>query len=146
VSVAPFEVQLINLKAAIGHRRSVRPALWRTQRRRARCALRRPRPAAGAKFAVADLIGIPYQLILGPRGLKDGQAEIKAPQDRAARNAADRRSARAAARLVVPEKAGQGLTEATAGSASETAGPFHASSGCWRGATSVRAAAIRSSR
>jgi prolyl-tRNA synthetase len=32
---------------------------------------------AGAKFATADLIGIPYQLILGPRGLKDGQAELK---------------------------------------------------------------------
>ena len=32
---------------------------------------------AGAKFATADLIGIPYQIILGPRGLKDGQAEIK---------------------------------------------------------------------
>jgi prolyl-tRNA synthetase len=32
---------------------------------------------AGQKFATADLIGIPYQLILGPRGLKEGQAEIK---------------------------------------------------------------------
>src|SRR6185436_16586911 len=32
---------------------------------------------AGAKFAAADLIGIPYQIILGPRGLKDGQTEIK---------------------------------------------------------------------
>jgi prolyl-tRNA synthetase len=32
---------------------------------------------AGAKFATADLVGIPYQLIVGPRGLKEGQAEIK---------------------------------------------------------------------
>ena len=32
---------------------------------------------AGGKFATADLIGIPYQLIVGPRGLKDGQVEIK---------------------------------------------------------------------
>ncbi|MEO8686060.1 MAG: His/Gly/Thr/Pro-type tRNA ligase C-terminal domain-containing protein, partial [Devosia sp.] len=32
---------------------------------------------AGAKFTTADLIGIPYQLILGPRGLKSGEAEIK---------------------------------------------------------------------
>ena len=32
---------------------------------------------AGAKFATADLIGIPYQLLIGPRGLKDGQVEIK---------------------------------------------------------------------
>jgi prolyl-tRNA synthetase len=33
--------------------------------------------AAGAKFATADLIGIPYQVVLGPRGLSSGQAEIK---------------------------------------------------------------------
>ena len=32
---------------------------------------------AGSKFATADLIGIPYQIILGPRGLKDGQVELK---------------------------------------------------------------------
>ena len=32
---------------------------------------------AGGKFATADLIGIPYQLIVGPRGLKEGQVEIK---------------------------------------------------------------------
>jgi prolyl-tRNA synthetase len=32
---------------------------------------------AGAKVDDDDLIGIRYQVILGPRGLKDGQAEIK---------------------------------------------------------------------
>ncbi|WP_297113557.1 His/Gly/Thr/Pro-type tRNA ligase C-terminal domain-containing protein, partial [uncultured Devosia sp.] len=32
---------------------------------------------AGSKFATADLVGIPYQLILGPRGLKSGEVEIK---------------------------------------------------------------------
>ena len=31
----------------------------------------------GVKFKDADLIGIPYQLIVGPRGLKEGMAEIK---------------------------------------------------------------------
>ena len=31
---------------------------------------------AGAKFAAADLIGIPYQLIAGPRGLKNGEVEF----------------------------------------------------------------------
>ncbi|MCA1297139.1 proline--tRNA ligase [Stappia indica] len=33
---------------------------------------------AGAKFATMDLIGLPYQLIVGPRGLKDGVVEVKA--------------------------------------------------------------------
>jgi prolyl-tRNA synthetase len=31
----------------------------------------------GAKFAAMDLIGLPWQVIIGPRGLKDGVAEIK---------------------------------------------------------------------
>ena len=32
----------------------------------------------GAKFATMDLIGCPYQLIVGPRGVKSGEVEIKA--------------------------------------------------------------------
>ena len=32
---------------------------------------------AGAKFATADLIGLPYQLVVGPRGLKEGKVEVK---------------------------------------------------------------------
>jgi prolyl-tRNA synthetase len=32
---------------------------------------------AGAKFSRMDLIGLPWQLIIGPRGLKDGVVEVK---------------------------------------------------------------------
>jgi prolyl-tRNA synthetase len=32
---------------------------------------------AGAKFASMDLIGLPYQLIVGPKGLKSGEVEVK---------------------------------------------------------------------
>ncbi|MEO0544243.1 MAG: proline--tRNA ligase [Pseudomonadota bacterium] len=32
---------------------------------------------AGAKFATADLIGAPWQLIVGPRGVKNGMVEVK---------------------------------------------------------------------
>jgi len=32
---------------------------------------------AGAKFATADLIGVPYQIVVGPRGLKEGKVELK---------------------------------------------------------------------
>ena len=32
---------------------------------------------AGAKFADMDLVGIPWQLTVGPRGIKDGKVEIK---------------------------------------------------------------------
>jgi prolyl-tRNA synthetase len=33
--------------------------------------------SAGAKFAKADLIGLPWQLIIGPRGIKAGTVELK---------------------------------------------------------------------
>jgi prolyl-tRNA synthetase len=32
---------------------------------------------AGVKFADADLMGYPYQVILGKRGVKNGIAEVK---------------------------------------------------------------------
>ena len=31
----------------------------------------------GAKFADMDLIGLPWQVVLGPRGLERGMAEVK---------------------------------------------------------------------
>ena len=65
---------------------------------------------AGAKFATADLIGIPYQIILGPRGLKDGQAEIKHRKsgERETLPLGRRRGAAQGADRTA--KAGQGLT------------------------------------
>jgi prolyl-tRNA synthetase len=32
---------------------------------------------AGAKFAAADLIGIPWQILVGPKGLAEGKLELK---------------------------------------------------------------------
>ena len=32
---------------------------------------------AGAKFASMDLIGLPWQLIVGPKGLAEGKVELK---------------------------------------------------------------------
>jgi len=32
---------------------------------------------AGAKFAAMDLVGIPWQVIVGPRGAASGQVEVK---------------------------------------------------------------------
>lgn len=33
--------------------------------------------APGVKFADADLVGIPYRLVVGPRGLKEGKVDLK---------------------------------------------------------------------
>jgi prolyl-tRNA synthetase len=31
----------------------------------------------GAKFATADLVGIPWQVVVGPKGLAEGKVELK---------------------------------------------------------------------
>ena len=36
---------------------------------------------AGAKFAAADLIGIPWQILVGPKGLAEGKFELKRRSD-----------------------------------------------------------------
>src|SRR5207249_3278738 len=35
----------------------------------------------GAKFATADLIGVPWQVLVGPKGLAEGKVEIKRRAD-----------------------------------------------------------------
>jgi prolyl-tRNA synthetase len=78
VSVAPFEVELINLKAGDHDTDFACDKLYDALQDAGLDTLYDDRDQpAGAKFATADLIGIPYQLILGPRGLKEGKAEIK---------------------------------------------------------------------
>ena len=78
VSVAPFEVELINLKAGDHDTDFACDKLYDALQDAGLDTLYDDRDQpAGAKFATADLIGIPYQLILGPRGLKEGNAEIK---------------------------------------------------------------------
>ncbi|MHB1102070.1 MAG: proline--tRNA ligase [Devosia sp.] len=78
VSVAPFEAVLINLKAGDTESDAACDKLYAELNTAGIDALYDDRDlGAGGKFATADLIGIPYQLIVGPRGLKEGQAEIK---------------------------------------------------------------------
>jgi prolyl-tRNA synthetase len=36
---------------------------------------------AGAKFANADLIGLPWQVMIGPRSLAEGKVEVKKRAD-----------------------------------------------------------------
>jgi len=78
VSVAPFEAVLINLKAGDAETDAACDNLYAELSAAGIDMLYDDRDQpAGAKFATADLVGIPYQLILGPRGLKFGEAEIK---------------------------------------------------------------------
>ena len=78
VSVAPFEATVINLKAGDTDSDAAADDFYVGLKQAGIDVLYDDRDQpAGAKFATADLIGIPYQLIVGPRGLKSGEVEIK---------------------------------------------------------------------
>jgi prolyl-tRNA synthetase len=78
VPVAPFEVGLINLKAGD---KATDPACEDIYGKLGRAGVSvlydDTEDRAGAKFAGMDLIGLPFQLILGPKGLKSGEVELK---------------------------------------------------------------------
>jgi prolyl-tRNA synthetase len=78
VSVAPFEAEVINLKVGDPESDAAADDFYLGLKSAGIDVLYDDRDQpAGAKFAAADLIGIPYQLIVGPRGLKNGEVEIK---------------------------------------------------------------------
>jgi prolyl-tRNA synthetase len=77
-SVAPFKVGLINLRAGDTKCRAAADALYaRLQRAGIEVLYDDRDDSPGAKFAAMDLIGLPYQLVLGPRGLEKGVVELK---------------------------------------------------------------------
>jgi prolyl-tRNA synthetase len=80
--VAPFKVVVLNLKQGGTDTDAACEQLYGALRRRGIDVLyddldQRP----GAKFATADLIGIPYQVLIGPKGLAEGKIEIKRRAD-----------------------------------------------------------------
>ena len=77
-SVSPFEVGVINLKAGDADCDKACDDTYNTLLEQGKDVIYDDRDArAGAKFADADLIGVPWQIILGPRGLKNGVVELK---------------------------------------------------------------------
>ncbi len=78
VSVAPFEVIIINLRHNDAGCVKACDEIYNNLLANNIDVLYDDREqGAGKKFADADLIGIPYQIIIGPRGVKTGEAEIK---------------------------------------------------------------------
>ena len=77
-SVAPFHVGLINMKPGDAEADAACADLERQLTAAGiEVLVDDVDTRAGAKFATMDLIGLPWQLIVGPRGLKDGVVEIK---------------------------------------------------------------------
>ncbi|MEM6666703.1 MAG: proline--tRNA ligase [Pseudomonadota bacterium] len=77
-AAAPFDVALINLKTGDEATDTACTSSYAALNAAGREVLYDDRDdRAGAKFATADLIGLPWQLIIGPRGLKSGEVELK---------------------------------------------------------------------
>ncbi|MGI9382159.1 MAG: proline--tRNA ligase [Methyloligellaceae bacterium] len=76
--VAPFRIGLINLRSGDAQTDAACDDLYGKLRTAGVEVLYDDTDErAGAKFTSMDLIGLPWQLIVGPKGLKDGQVEIK---------------------------------------------------------------------
>ncbi len=77
-AVAPFKVAILNLKQGGSDTDAACEALYRGLTGKGVDVLyddRDQRP--GAKFATADLIGLPWQVLVGPKGLAEGKVELK---------------------------------------------------------------------
>ena len=77
-AVAPFHVGLVNLQQGDEQTDMACDALYTELTRAGIEVLYDDTPErAGGKFAKMDLIGLPWQLVVGPRDLKQGLAELK---------------------------------------------------------------------
>ena len=77
-AVAPFHVALLNLKVGDAGTDGACQTIYRALAARGVDVLyddREERP--GAKFATADLVGMPWQVLVGPKSLAEGKVELK---------------------------------------------------------------------
>ena len=77
-SVAPFDAEVINLRVGDAACNAACEDAYAQLEKRGKSVLyddtdERP----GGKFATADLIGLPWQLVVGPKGVAEGVVELK---------------------------------------------------------------------
>ena len=81
-AVAPFKVAILNLKQGDAATDGACEELYRALSAKGVEALYNDLDdRAGAKFAQADLIGLPWQVMVGPRVLAEGKVEVKKRAD-----------------------------------------------------------------
>ena len=77
-SVAPFQVGLVNMRVDDAACAAAADDLYAKLTDAGVETLYDDRDErGGAKFATMDLIGLPWQLVIGPRGLANGVVELK---------------------------------------------------------------------
>ena len=78
IPVAPFKVGIINLKRGSSECDALSESVYKQLTEKNIDVLYDDRDArAGEKFADMDLIGLPFQVIVGPKGAKKGVLEVK---------------------------------------------------------------------
>jgi prolyl-tRNA synthetase len=81
-AVAPFKVAILNLKQGDSGTDAACESLYRDLTAKGVDALYDDTDQrAGGKFATADLIGVPWQVMIGPKGLAAGTLEVKKRAD-----------------------------------------------------------------
>jgi len=81
-AVAPFKAVILNLKQGSDDTDAACEKLYgELQAKGVDVLYDDTDQRAGAKFAAADLIGIPWQILVGPKGLAEGKLEIKRRSD-----------------------------------------------------------------
>lgn len=81
-AVAPYHVGLVNLKAGNEATDQACEEIYKALEAAGVEVLYDDTAARpGEKFARMDLIGLPYQIVIGPRGLEKGEAEVKCRAD-----------------------------------------------------------------
>jgi prolyl-tRNA synthetase len=81
-AVAPFKIMILNLKQGASETDRACEELYAAFSAKGIEVLYHDldeRP--GSKFATADLIGVPWQVLVGPRGLAEGKVEVKRRAD-----------------------------------------------------------------
>ncbi|HCS55426.1 MAG TPA: proline--tRNA ligase, partial [Planctomycetaceae bacterium] len=79
ISIAPYEVLIIPLKTDDEDLMNVAEKMYADLKEKGVDVLFDDRPARpGVKFKDADLIGIPFRIVIGGKGLQEGIAEVKA--------------------------------------------------------------------
>jgi prolyl-tRNA synthetase len=80
--VAPFRASILNLKQGAAETDAACEALYKELTAKGVDVLYDDTDQrAGGKFATADLIGVPWQILVGPKGLAEGKVELKKRSD-----------------------------------------------------------------
>lgn len=76
-AIAPFDVIVINLRHDHENCAKIAEKLFNELRQTKEVLYDDSQQSAGSKLATADLIGIPYQIIVGPKNIENGKVEFK---------------------------------------------------------------------